>query len=70
MSRHRQRKEQVQAIQSIRRHCEIMLEDIWVIAQTREGVIEKSTFGLIGEARRLLTEAKTREQGYRCGSKR
>ncbi len=56
MSWHLQRKEQV--IQLIQRHCEIMLEDIWVIAQTREGVVEKSTFGLIGEARRLFTEAQ------------
>ncbi len=34
-----------------------MLENIWIIAQTREGVVEKSTFGLIGEARRLLTDS-------------
>jgi len=39
-----------------------MLEDIWIIAQTRDGVVEKSTFGLIGEARRLLTEAKKENQ--------
>lgn len=39
-----------------------MLEDIWIIAQTREGVVEKSTFGLIGEARRLLNEAKKESQ--------
>ncbi len=39
-----------------------MLEAIWILAQTREGVVEKSTFGLIGEARRLLTEAKKERQ--------
>lgn len=33
-----------------------MLEEIWIIAQTRESVVEKSTFGLIAEARRLLTD--------------
>lgn len=35
-----------------------MLENIWILAQTREGTVEKATFGLIGEARRLLAEAK------------
>jgi electron transfer flavoprotein alpha subunit len=35
-----------------------MLENIWISAQTREGAIEKSTFGLIGEARRLLAEGE------------
>jgi electron transfer flavoprotein alpha subunit len=39
-----------------------MLEDIWILAQTRDGVVEKSTFGLIGEARRLLAEAKKDSQ--------
>lgn len=53
---------QVQAKLSIQTQCEIMLEDIWIIAQTREGVVEKSTFGLIGEARRLLNEAKKESQ--------
>ncbi len=33
-----------------------MLEEIWIIAQTRERAIEKSTFGLIAEARRLLAD--------------
>ncbi len=35
-----------------------MLEDIWIVAQTRDGAVEKSAFGLIGEARRLLAEAE------------
>jgi len=39
-----------------------MLEDIWILAQTRDGVVEKTTFGLIGEAHRLLTKAKKESQ--------
>jgi electron transfer flavoprotein alpha subunit len=33
-----------------------MSQDIWIIVQYREGIIEDVTFGLIGEARRLLSE--------------
>ncbi|MBW1704724.1 MAG: electron transfer flavoprotein subunit alpha/FixB family protein [Deltaproteobacteria bacterium] len=30
--------------------------DIWVLAEHREGTIEEATFGLIGEARRLISD--------------
>lgn len=33
-----------------------MSQDIWILVQHREGIIEDVTFGLIGEARRLLSE--------------
>ena len=33
-----------------------MSQDIWILVQHKEGIIEEVTFGLIGEARRLLSE--------------
>ena len=33
-----------------------MSQDIWILVQHREGIIQEATFGLIGEAQRLLSE--------------
>ena len=33
-----------------------MARDIWILVQHREGAIEEPTFGLVAEARRLLSE--------------